>query len=89
MEKIYVSFIAICIGSGAVLYLENRSGLEIFDRFSKLSTDGGSGRDIIWAITLQAFKTSNIREKFLDMVSKVFIIALNQVDFLAFHIIVI
>lgn len=42
MEKIYVSFIAICIGSGAVLYLENRSGLEIFDRFSKLSTDGGA-----------------------------------------------
>ena len=40
-------FIAICIGSGAVLYLENRSGLEIFDRFSKLSTDGGSGRDVI------------------------------------------
>ena len=63
MEKIYVSFIAICIGSGAVLYLENRSGLEIFDRFSKLSTDGGSGRDVIWAITLQAFNVSNLREK--------------------------
>ena len=56
-------FIAICIGSGAVLYLENRSGLEIFDRFSKLSTDGGSGRDVIWAITLQAFNVSNLREK--------------------------
>ena len=53
----------ICIGSGAVLYLENRSGLEIFDRFSKLSTDGGSGRDVIWAITLQAFNVSNLREK--------------------------
>ena len=62
-KKYMYLFIAICIGSGAVLYLENRSGLEIFDRFSKLSTDGGSGRDIIWAITLQAFKTSNIREK--------------------------
>lgn len=62
-KKYMYLFIAICIGSGAVLYLENRSGLEIFDRFSKLSTDGGSGRDIIWAITLQAFKMSNIREK--------------------------
>lgn len=62
-KKYMYLFIAICIGSGAVLYLENRSGLEIFDRFSKLSTDGGSGRDIIWAITLQAFKTSNIRGK--------------------------
>lgn len=81
-------FIAICIGSGAVLYLENRSGLEIFDRFSKLSTDGGSGRDVIWAITLQAFNVSNLREKFGDMVFKVFIIVLDQADFLAFHIIV-
>lgn len=64
-KKYMYLFIAICIGSGAVLYLENRAGLEIFDRFSKLSTDGGSGRDIIWAITLQAFKMSNIREKIL------------------------
>lgn len=35
-KKYMYLFIAICIGSGAVLYLENRSGLEIFDRFSKI-----------------------------------------------------
>ena len=62
--KKYLSlFLIVCIGVVVLFYLDNKSNLQIFDRFSKLSTDGGSGRDIIWAITIQAYRISNLREK--------------------------
>ena len=37
--------------------------MQIFERFSRLSTDGGSGRDVIWNIVLQAYKESNFMER--------------------------
>lgn len=56
-------FVLLCAGIALVVYLDNKSGLQILDRFARLSTDRGSGRDVIWEITLDAFRTSNLIEQ--------------------------
>jgi hypothetical protein amacA2_00589 len=62
-KQYFSIFLVICIGSIVLLYLDKNSSLQIFERFSRLSTDGGSGRDVIWNIVLQAYKESNFMER--------------------------
>ena len=56
-------FVLLCVGITIVLYLDSTSSLQILERFARLSTDGGSGRNVIWEITLDAFRTSSLSER--------------------------
>lgn len=64
--KRYLSIlVVIYVTFGIVLYLDSHSSLPILDRFSRLSIDGGSGRDIIWRMVLEDFRQSSIGERLL------------------------
>lgn len=56
-------FVLLCAGITLVLYLDSTSSLQILERFARLSTDGGSGRNVIWEITIDAFRSSSLSER--------------------------
>lgn len=62
-KKYLYLFLVICIGSILLIYLEKEFQLSIFKRFSTIFSDGGSGRDEIWKITLRAYKNSDLMDK--------------------------
>lgn len=53
----------ILIGTMSVFYLENTGRIRILDRFARLGSDGGSGRDVIWTIVLNAYHSSSLTQR--------------------------
>ena len=41
----------------------SRFGIDVLGRFSELSSDGGSGRNIVWAKVLASFSNSDLKRK--------------------------
>ena len=53
----------ILMGTIIVFYLENAGRIQILDRFARLGDDGGSGRDVIWSIVLNAYHSSGLVQR--------------------------
>ena len=43
--------------------LESTGRIQILDRFARLGDDGGSGRDVIWLIVLNAYHSSGLVQR--------------------------
>lgn len=57
-KKYLKIMLLILIGTIMVFYLESTGRIQILDRFARLGDDGGSGRDVIWLIVLNAYHSS-------------------------------
>lgn len=64
-KKLLGTLIVFFVGFLIVSYLERNSSLLIINRFYKLSSDGGSGRDVIWKTVMDAFRMSSLHQRIL------------------------
>lgn len=62
-KKYLKIMLLILIGTIMVFYLESTGRIQILDRFARLGDDGGSGRDVIWLIVLNAYHSSGLVQR--------------------------
>ena len=62
-KKYLKIMLLILIGTIMVFYLESTGRIQILDRFARLGDDGGSGRDVIWLIVLNAYNSSGLVQR--------------------------
>ena len=62
-KKYLKIMLLILMGTIIVFYLENAGRIQILDRFARLGDDGGSGRDVIWSIVLNAYHSSGLVQR--------------------------
>lgn len=62
-KKYLKIMLLILMGTIIVFYLENAGRIQILDRFARLGDDGGSGRDVIWLIVLNAYHSSGLVQR--------------------------
>lgn len=62
-KKYLKIMLLILIGTIMVFYLESTGRIQILDRFARLGDDGGSGRDVIWSIVLNAYHSSGLVQR--------------------------
>lgn len=62
-KKYLKIMLLILIGTIMVFYLESTGRIQILDRFARLGDDGGSGRDVIWSIVLNAYHSSSLVQR--------------------------
>ena len=62
-KKYLKIMLLILMGTIMVFYLENAGRIQILDRFARLGDDGGSGRDVIWSIVLNAYHSSSLVQR--------------------------
>lgn len=62
-KKYLKIMLLILIGTIMVFYLESTGRIWILDRFARLGDDGGSGRDVIWLIVLNAYHSSGLVQR--------------------------
>lgn len=62
-KKYLKIMLLILMGTIMVFDLENAGRIQILDRFARLGDDGGSGRDVIWSIVLNAYHSSDLVQR--------------------------
>lgn len=62
-KKYLKIMLLILMGTIIVFYLENAGRIQILDRFARLGDDGGSGRNVIWLIVLNAYHSSGLVQR--------------------------
>lgn len=63
LERIVkITILGLIVIAFLVLVL-SRFGIDVLGRFSELSSDGGSGRNIVWAKVLASFSNSDLKRK--------------------------